>query len=55
VYLEVEEDTVSPAPCLTLANDDDGHGYGSGVSSVLVLSIVADITYSSYGAQAFPS
>lgn len=25
-YLKVEEDTVLSAPCLTLADDDSGHG-----------------------------
>ena len=25
MYLEVEEDTVSPTPCLALADDNSGH------------------------------
>lgn len=25
-YLEVEEDAILSAPCLTLADDDGGHG-----------------------------
>ena len=28
-YLEVEEDTISPAPGLALTDDDGGHGYKS--------------------------
>ena len=26
-YLEVEENTISPTPCLALADDDCGHSY----------------------------
>lgn len=33
-YLEVEEDTISPAPGLALTNNNSGHGYMGEINRV---------------------